>query len=48
MATLKEEKLFVFDSEVSPQAQTRRVADRIRSGDGGVLRKSSLSACWFI
>ncbi|MBI1856652.1 hypothetical protein HY003_03840 [Candidatus Saccharibacteria bacterium] len=36
LATLREEKPFVFDSEVSPQAQTRRVADRIRSGDGGV------------
>ncbi|MBI1856837.1 hypothetical protein HY003_00560 [Candidatus Saccharibacteria bacterium] len=39
LATSKEEKLFVFDSEVSPQAQTRRVADRIRSGDGGVLQQ---------
>ncbi|MBI1857091.1 twin-arginine translocase subunit TatC [Candidatus Saccharibacteria bacterium] len=41
VATSREEKLFVFDSEVSPQAQTRRVADRIRSGDGGVLGESS-------
>ncbi|MBI3338302.1 hypothetical protein HY003_03300 [Candidatus Saccharibacteria bacterium] len=39
VATLREEKPFVFDSEVSPQAQTRRVADRIRSGDRGVLRQ---------
>ncbi|MBI1857249.1 signal peptidase I [Candidatus Saccharibacteria bacterium] len=43
LATSREEKPFVFDSEVSPQAQTRRVADRIQAGDGGVLGSSSIS-----